>query len=341
MSNRQQTDIIFTEKCKTLLEQLPDYVHRYIRSISNVTSPRTRYEYLKDIQMFLNFIGADEPKSVTQLILRNLGREEFEDYIEYLEYYETDSGTIRSNSRTSIKRKLSSLRRFFGWMFETGFLPSDETRKLAMPKTHKKEIIALDRDEISGLLKTAESAEGLSKKEQDYHAKQSVRDTAILTLMLSSGIRVSECAELDVSDVDMKRSCLHIVRKGGNESTVYFSDEAAACLQAWLEERAQDHKVPDTETALFLSSRKQRLSVRSIEILVNKYAKRARIVKNITPHKLRSTFATALYQETGDIYLVAEALGHKDVTTTKEHYANMSETRKQQNRNRVKLFQED
>lgn len=338
MSSRAQTDLHFTEKIQQLTGQLPDYVRRYIRSTGSVTSPRTRYEYLKDIQMFLSFIGDGNPKTVTIDMLAGLRRDNFEDYIEHLERYETETGTIRSNGRVSVKRKLSALRRFFGWLFEENLIPSDETRKIPVPKTHKKEIVCLDTSEVSGLIRTAESSANLTKREQDYHAKQQIRDMAILSLMLSSGIRVSECAELDVSDVDMQRTCLYIVRKGGNESTVYFSDEASAHLQAWLEERAADKRIPDTETALFLSSRRQRLSVRSIEILVSKYAKRAGISKHITPHKLRSTFATVLYQETGDIYLVAEALGHQDVTTTKEHYARLSDSRKQENRNKVRLL---
>jgi site-specific recombinase XerD len=338
MSHRLQTDTHFTNKTRELLQKMPDFVRRYIRSIHNATSARTQYEYLKDIQQYFRWLSQTTPtENITLELLAEQTKEDFEDYLEYIEHYEDENQKQRTNGRTSIKRKLSSLRKFFAWLFANDYLPSDEIRKITIPKITKKEIIHMEETEVKNFLNSIQKGENLTKRQMDYHQKQSVRDMAIACLMLSTGIRVSECAELDVTDVDMQHSCIHITRKGGNESTVYFSDEASAYLQTWLEQRAYI-KIPDSETALFLSSRKKRLSVRSIEILIVKYAQRAIPGKHITPHKLRSTFATSLYQETGDIYLVAETLGHKDITTTKEHYAKLSDSRKRDNRNKIKLL---
>ena len=338
MSHRLQTDTHFTDKTRELLQKMPDFVRRYIRSIHNATSARTQYEYLKDIQQYFRWLSqTTSTENITLELLAKQTKEDFEDYLEYIEHYEDENQKQRTNGRTSIKRKLSSLRKFFAWLFANDYLPSDEIRKITIPKIAKKEIIHMEETEVKDFLNSIQKGENLTKRQMDYHQKQSVRDMAIACLMLSTGIRVSECAELDVTDVDMQHSCIHITRKGGDESTVYFSDEASAYLQTWLEQRA-GMKIPDSETALFLSSRKKRLSVRSIEILIAKYAKRAIPGKHITPHKLRSTFATSLYQETGDIYLVAETLGHKDITTTKEHYAKLSDSRKRDNRNKIKLL---
>lgn len=336
MSDHKNTELYYSDKAAMLLQDMPSYVKMYIRAIHNRTSPRTRYEYLKDIQCFLDYAkDIFDTESIEVDDLKKFSKINFEEYFEYLEHYEKN-GKECTNGRTSIKRKLSSLRKFFAYLFENEMIPSDEIRKVEMPKLHKKEIIRLDTDEAVNFLNAVEKGGTLTEKEQTYHNIQSVRDSALVYLMLTSGIRVSECSELDITDIDIDKCCIHIIRKGGDEATVYFSDEAAAYIKDYLAWRADTLKNCN-EKALFISSRKQRLSVRSIEVLIKKYAARAVPLKHITPHKLRSTFATNLYNETGDIYLVAETLGHKDVTTTKDHYANLSDKRKEENRNRVQF----
>lgn len=333
----KNAEFIYLNKLRDMLSSMPAYVQDYIRSIHNTTQVKTRYEYCKDIQTFLNYLSSLFDKSDISLSdLQSLSKQDFEIYFEYLEHYEKDGREI-TNDRCSIKRKMTALREFFAYLFASGMITSDEIRKLQLPKLHKKEIVYMDSDETKDFLTTIETGTNLSKKEQDYHAKQSTRDLAICYLLLSTGIRVSECANLDTDDIDMTKSCIRVIRKGGNEDTVYFSDEASGYIQAYIEERTHMKGLKDDETALFISSQKRRMSVRSIEILVKKYAKRSVPLKHITPHKLRSTFATSLYEETGDIYLVAETLGHKDVTTTKEHYANLSDKRKEENRNKISL----
>ena len=163
----------------------------------------------------------------------------------------------------------------------------------------------------------------------------------MLTLMLSTGIRVSECVGINIDDVDFDRTSVRVVRKGGNEDMVYFSDEAAEILQEYMEERKKIDAEKGSEDALFLSSRRSRMTQRNVEYLVKKYARASTPLKKITPHKLRSTYGTALYQETGDIYLVASVLGHKDVNTTRKHYADMDDHKKWESRNEVQLRETD
>ena len=154
---------------------------------------------------------------------------------------------------------------------------------------------------------------------------------------MGTGIRVSECVGLDIQDVDFHSGGIHIHRKGGKEVTVYFGIEVEDALKDYLEERKA--VIPETghENALFLSLQRKRLSVRSVENLVKKYARIVTPLKKITPHKLRSTYGTNLYQETGDIYLVADVLGHADVNTTKKHYAALDDARRRSARDKVKL----
>ena len=322
----------YRDKTKILLQDMPDYVKSFIREIHNNTSERTQYEYTLDVRNILTYFAVGkELTEITLQDLENLSKEQFEEYFEYLEHYE-ENGKDIYNGRASIKRKLSAIRNFMDYLFQEGKIQNTDIRKIPVPKVPESNIVHLEPDETKKLIELIKHGVGLTKKQQDYHKHQSVRDLAIAFLILASGIRVSECAELDVTDVNLEKSYAHIIRKGGDESIVYFSDEATSYLSDYMEYR-KTIKGIDDEPALFISSQKRRMSVRSIENMVTKYAKMVIPNKNITPHKLRATYATQLYEATGDIYLVAENLGHKDIQTTKEHYANISDAHKEQHRN--------
>ena len=158
-----------------------------------------------------------------------------------------------------------------------------------------------------------------------------------MTLLLGTGIRVSECVGLNTDDIDFRNAGIHIFRKGGKEVIIYFGDEVEEALRMYQEERKRILPENSHEDAFFLSLQKKRISVRSVENLVKKYARTVTTLKNITPHKLRSTYGTSLYRETGDIYLVADVLGHSDVNTTRKHYAALEDSRRRSARNKVKL----
>ncbi len=197
-----------------------------------------------------------------------------------------------------------------------------------MPKLHEKEIVRLDPDEVAILLDTVETGEKLTKKQMQYHEKNKLRDVALLTLLLGTGIRVSECVGIDLQDIDFKNNAVKIRRKGGYEAVVYFGDEVLTALTDYLEKRETMQPVEGHENALFLSMQNKRITVRAVENLVKKYALPVTNLKKITPHKLRSTYGTTLYRETNDIYLVADVLGHKDVNTTRKHYAALEEDKR-------------
>lgn len=195
----------------------------------------------------------------------------------------------------------------------------------------------MDSDEVAKMLMKADSGAELTRSQQRFHDKTRLRDMAILTLLLGTGIRVSECVGLDLDDLDFREKGMLVHRKGGSESIVYFGDEVEAALKDYLEQRKQILPKEGHEKALFLSLQNRRITVRAVENLVKKYAGLATSLKKITPHKLRSTYGTSLYRETGDIYLVADVLGHKDVNTTRKHYAAIDEDRRKNARNIVRL----
>ena len=214
-------------------------------------------------------------------------------------------------------------------------------RLVDMPKIKEKAIIQLDPDEVANLLDYIENYGSQLSGVQLYHYnKQKYRDLAIITLLLGTGVRVSELVGLNIGDVDFKNNGIRILRKGGNEMIVYFGQEVEKALTDYLElSRNGITPVAGHEEALFLSGQRKRISVDAVEKMVKKYAS-AVSVKTITPHKLRSTYGTALYRETGDIYLVASVLGRNDVNTTRKHYAAQEDERKRRARNVVKLREE-
>ena len=241
------------------------------------------------------------------------------------------------NKERGIMRKISSLKSFYNYFYRNERIKNNPAALVRLPKIHEKEIIRLDIDEVALLLDEVEQGENLTEKQKAYHNKTKLRDLAIMTLLLGTGIRVSECVGLNIADIDFKNGGIRIYRKGGKEVTVYFGTEVEEALLDYLEER--DRIIPETgsEDALFLSLQKKRMAVRSVENLVKKYARTVAPLKPITPHKLRSTYGTSLYRETGDIYLVADVLGHSDVNTTKRHYAALEDERRRSARNKVQL----
>ena len=222
-----------------------------------------------------------------------------------------------------------------------GLIEVNQTAKVATPKLHEKEIVRLEGDEISSILDTAEDGSGLSKHAEGYHKKTRIRDCAILTLFLGTGIRISELVGLNNENIDFTNNSFVVTRKGGNKAILYFSEEVGDALGAYLAQKENDPRVPPEEHALFLSLQYRRITVRAVENLVKKYAKIVSPLKKITPHKLRSTYGTALYRETGDIYIVADVLGHRDVNTTRKHYAAITEDRRRSAADAVKLHKKE
>ena len=341
----EQVDIENIKKLRTMLSELPAFFKDFFRGIEPRTQSRTQIAYAYDIKIFLQFLLEENPsikksyKSVTEIpisVLESLTVTDIEEYMEYLKYRDTDGKKI-SNKENAIKRKISTLKSVFKYFYRTERLRENIMERVQLPKLHSKEIIRLDIDEVAMMIDEAERGEGLSDRQRAYHGKTKIRDVALLSLLLGTGIRVSECVGLDISDVDFKNNGILIHRKGGKEVTIYFSDEVKEALQNYYDERVLILEESGHEGAFFLSMQNKRLSVRSVENLVKKYAKIISPLKKITPHKLRSTYGTNLYKETGDIYLVADVLGHSDVNTTKKHYAAIEDDRRRSARNVVKL----
>ena len=327
-----EQDKINITKMREVLTTLPHFCKQYFRGIEEVTSARTRLGYAYDLRTFFEFLH--EKNSFCQKmeipeykisLLDQLTREDIEEYLEYLSLYDKEGKEI-SNLEHGKARKISALRSLYNYFYKAELITTNPPSLINMPKMHEKAIIRLEPDEVAIMLDKVENGDKLTKSQQKYHSKTKLRDIALITLLLGTGIRVSECVGLDLTDINFDNNGLNIHRKGGYDTIVYFGDEVEKALKDYLVERNQIIPASGSENALFLSLQNRRIVVRSVENLVKKYACNVTTLKKITPHKLRSTFGTNLYNETGDIYLVADVLGHKDVNTTRKHYAAIDDT---------------
>ena len=342
----EQAYIDHTLKLREILDTLPPFAKDYFRAIESSTSARTRISYAYDIRVFFHFLMERNPVYKTYEMkdfkvedLDRLEPVEIEEYKDYLKVYVNAEEKQITNTERGLFRKMSSLRSFYAYFYKHEQIQRNPTLIVDMPKLHEKAIIRLDTDEVAMLLDYVEhGGDELTGQKKMYYEKTKNRDLAIITLLLGTGIRVSELVGLDINDVDFKNDGIKVTRKGGNEMVVYFGEEVEQALKQYLyTTRKETIPLAGHENALFLSTQRRRMGVQAVENMVKKYAQAVTPNKKITPHKLRSTYGTSLYKETGDIYLVADVLGHKDVNTTKKHYAAIDEDRRRKAAGAVKL----
>ncbi len=328
-------------KAFEIIKELPPYVNDYFVGIENRTSALTRLNYAYDLRTFFQFLSEKilNNTPVVNITLEKLDYLDsfiFEQYLTYLNNY-FYAGSYHSCNEQAKKRKLASVRSFYKYFYNKDLLKNNPPSKVSMPKIHEKEIIRLEVNEVVEMLNEAETGAGMTDRKKAYHKNTKVRDVALLSLFLGTGIRISELVGLNVDDIDFTINGFIVTRKGGNRTILYFSDEVEELLYTYVCERNANNKIPKDEKALFISLQNKRISVRAVENLVKKYAEIVTPLKHITPHKLRSTYGTNLYRETGDIYQVADCLGHKDVNTTRKHYAAVSEDSRRSAANVIKL----
>ena len=304
-----------TELLREVQADLPPFLREFFRGIAQTTSTKTRLAYAYDLRVFFRYLyeehdklGGMETRHLEVDALDQITSEDIECYLEYLSYYiapdqnQPQQQTAHHNDEKGKARKLASVRSMYKYFYKKGKIKANPATIVDTPKIHEKKITRLDVNEMANLLDAVESGNNLTDRQKARHEKTKKRDLALITLLLGTGMRVSECVGINRKDLAFQNYAVKVLRKGGN----------------------------------FLSSQGKRISVRAVQNLVKKYAHGV-TAKNITPHKLRSTYGTNLYQETGDIYLVADTLGHADVNTTRKHYAEIEENRRKRAASYIKL----
>lgn len=332
---------------RELLKEMPRSVGDFILSLEDQYTALTRLAYIYDLRVFFDYLLAEVPRfadiqreAISIQDIRAISLTDLERYPNYLTLYFTEQNPDRpiENAEHGKMRKLCSLRSFYNYLFEHKLIEGNLASLVPLPKLHAKAIIRLEPDEVARMLDLAETGDAFAGRQKKYTENTRARDVALLTLLLGTGIRVSECVGIDLDDVNFEENAFLITRKGGKQMILYFSDEVADALKKYLGVRQNIVPLSGHEEAFFLSLQRRRITQRAIENLVKKYARVAAPLKRkISPHKLRSTYGTELYKNTGDIYLVADVLGHSDVNTTRKHYAAMDDERRRMAAKAVKL----
>ncbi|MCQ2458292.1 MAG: tyrosine-type recombinase/integrase [Clostridia bacterium] len=346
MTYRQLQEAKANMKIRELEKELPPLATDFLRSLGSSCSFLTVRGYAFDLRIFFRYLTAEQVdfcdkqtyefgvEDFERLTLRHL-----EMYNEYLKVYvdprynEPDDDRavpkLIRNENVGQARKLTAVRSFFKYMYTHGYISQNVTEKLRMPKVPEKPVIYLDKDEIARMIDAVNTGEGFSKRQQAYLEHTRIRDLAVIMLMLGTGIRESELVAMNVDDVDLEREAFIVTRKGGDQAVLYFKGSIREALSDWLDIRDTIEILPGHEDALFISTQRKRLSVRAVQELVKKYASVSVAFnkKKISPHKLRASYATNLYQNTGDIFKVSKSLGHKSVTTTKKYVSQAESSR--------------
>ena len=313
---RDEKNVRVLEKINDLTVDLPMFVRRFANEylVTKNKAPRTVLGYVGDIKVFLEYLEKTLGIPVMQISISTLGSltaDDIQDYLMYLMRYNRKD----PNNNKTIKETNDA----------HNHLEKNVAELVDMPKIEEKAITYLEKEEVRNVLQGAETGDSLTETQFKFAKNSQMRDVAILTLLLHTGIRVSEMVGIDLQDIDWDERRIKIFRKGRKEQYVYFNAPVEEALQDYIE---YERKVPSEDlNALFISRKGQRISVRAVERLVKKYTASTVPMKRITPHKLRSTFATNLYEETGDIYVTSDALGHSSLETVKK-YTNLHDERR-------------
>lgn len=321
------------QQLNKLKADLPDYVKEYISYCEGTLnrSYNTMISYTYNIRQFFQFLIDQNPlisgyDDITIDMLNQIEALDMQDYMSYLRLHKSETKTIQNEAKSRAQR-LSCMRHFFQYLSIYKGLSVNTAKLLDRPKAHSKKKQPLTSEETVELLNNVKACVG--KPESSFYLENTkYRNIAIITTLAYTGIRVSELCNLNLDDIHRDTMTIHVTRKGGDDDEVIINDEVRKAIDRYIDFERQPYD--DANRALFLSSRHatgERLSVRSVERMIKAYGDT--IGEHVTPHTLRRTFGTKLYNQTGDLYLTATALGHKNIQTTKDFYTTMSEERKQ------------
>lgn len=333
----------YYERVEDKVKELPWYVREYIDKRRRKLSPASLLNYCHDYMIFFDWIVAEgyfagKREDVPLEFLEGLTVQHVEDFLSFLEFK-------LDNSPLTINRKISALKSLFHYLqniAETSELKPYIQRNVMA----KMELNAVKEDQetianrMEGKMLRGDEYEqfrqfvahdyGIANKENkklyNFHMKNRERDTAIVSLILGSGLRLSEVVGIDVEDIDWRKNTVRVTRKGNKEQYVYFSEQAMLDLKDYIAIREKRYHTDKNLKALFVASpigRKgtsRRLTERSIEKIVEKYAK-AFGKPSLSVHKLRHSFATRYHIENNDVPKLRRQLGHSSIQTTRfTHY---------------------
>jgi len=282
-------------------------IHQFIHylSVEKNASPHTCRCYRRDLEGFQDFLKN------SGMVLGPAGKVEIEK-VDRLAIRKYLSFLHRKNRKSSIARKISTLRSFFKYLVREQVISSNPAKGVSTPKVEKTLPTSLTVDEAFRLM---ESPKSISRKSSKGSREKGLRDRAILELLYSSGLRVSELVGLNSSQLDLDLGIVRVMGKGRKERIVPVGGKAIEALGAYLEERGG----VKGDEPIFVNSLGGRLTARSVGRLMKRYTRHSGIFRKVSPHSLRHTFATHLLDAGADIREIQEMLGHSSLSTTQRY----------------------
>jgi len=355
MTYQEELYLKLDEQANKIISELPSFSKLYFNHMKTLgQSQRSRVQYAYDMKRFFDFLksqaGFKDVNFKTASpsdVMDKLSIQDIEEYLDSLEYYTVRNDEGKEEKRIaspSVKaRRISSLRSFYKYYFKIGEIKNNLADVMDIPKIPDKQISVLDKEQVGRMLAAVKDIEGYKDLALKKRLKTLKRDYAIVMLFFGTGLRVSELVGINVNDIDFYEASIIVTRKGGDQDVVFFGPEVQCALEDYYSNDRTLLLGKNTgEKAFFISTKNKRISVRSVEEMIQNYARKAGINTKVSPHALRRSFGTYLYDATGDIYLVADALHHTSVETTKKHYARMSKDHKRiAAKQSSGLFQED
>ena len=313
LENKIKTETYLEEK----LSSAPEYLKRFYFYLGQ-KSHTTKHVYLNNVIRFLTYKDNKFPALEE---LEGISSYDVQLYISEIKYYKMDKGDVRELKETSqaiIYSSLSSFFTFLNRVYRIKTNPFDE-KIIERPKTRENDIVYLTPEEVKIVEANILSGVGnklSASKQKDWK----YRDILLFRIPIVNGLRVTALSEINVEDVNIATRKITVTEKGNITKTVDFDAKTATYMQIWLKQRRELLGDNKDEKALFISNRRTRMVVRSIENIISKYTSCIE-GKHITPHKLRSTCGTNTYRVSGDIYLVSKVLGHKTTAPTRRYAA--------------------
>lgn len=338
----EQQKMRYMEKISDILSSLPPYVSPYINSIlaRKDTSFRTAYAYAYALKIFFRYISENLHENEPGVeFLSSLLPRDIETYIGTLVSYETDEDREHNRkcaphmkkhyhhmSASARAQNLAAVRGLYKHLIKNQMLSVNPAALASTPVVPKKEVIAMNRMEAVKMVENVKESKAPLVRTQ-FAERQQTRDACIVSLLLYTGMRISELVGINKQDIHKEDNSVTVIRKGGRKETLYYGDNTASSIETYLSdpERKDSEDDPD---ALFVSRKGTRISVSAVERMVHKYSVSA-TYKHITPHKLRSTYATNLYENTHDAMKVKDALGHSSMGVVQKYIDRGQENRKE------------
>ena len=302
------------------LSEYPNYLTGFYYSMYEKTY-NTKYSYVCSVIRFLNFLKNKNLNIDNGNIFINLKKSTIEEYLLSIDHKKINDKVVEI-SKSHQARELFAIKNFFEYLVDEEIIDNNPCNKIEIPKEKKEtNIIALTPDEVAVIKKNICSGVG-NKKAVSKQRKWKERDYAIIQFGLHTGCRVSAISEINIEDINFEKQLVKVTEKGRVERSILLDQSTIDAIKSWLPLREKLLNGYPKTNALFISNRRKRIEPVAINKIIKKYS--YNIDKKITPHKMRSTYATNLYNITGDIYIVSNKLGHKSVNTTKR-YARPSE----------------